>query len=149
VVYAIANFDKEPRSFLYAFAQSYQTISYFRLELPGTTKAKLLAAIKTLLARCIPAMFGFTVYNSYTQAHAPARFRPPVGRRRWSAAMPWMPRMAGIDNILSEIDKHSRLHRQGIRARFHFIRPIYASDQRLSSTNRTIASSRTSRGKAL
>ena len=34
--YTIADVDKEPSAFLYAFAQNYQTISYYRLDPPGT-----------------------------------------------------------------------------------------------------------------
>jgi C1A family cysteine protease len=76
--YVIANFDKEPSAFLYAFAQSYQAISYFRLDPPGTAKDALLNSIKTLLARSIPTMFGFTVYSSYTQAATTGKIPLPI-----------------------------------------------------------------------
>ena len=66
--YVVADFEKEPTAFCYAFAQNYQTISYYRLDPPGTTPAVLLNQIKTYLAGGLPSMFGFTVYNSYTQA---------------------------------------------------------------------------------
>jgi C1A family cysteine protease len=66
--YVVANFDVEPSAFLYAFASNYQAVNYYRLDPPGTTKAALLTAIKTNLAAGLPAFFGFTVYNSYTQA---------------------------------------------------------------------------------
>lgn len=66
--YVVANFEAEPTAFLYSFAQNYQALNYYRLDPPGTTRANLLAAIKTNLAAGLPAMFGFTVYNSYTQA---------------------------------------------------------------------------------
>ncbi|MFN7900378.1 MAG: C1 family peptidase [Synechococcaceae cyanobacterium] len=66
--YIIADFDKEPSAFCYAFAQSYQAISYFRLDPPGTRPADLLAQIKTYLNAGLPSMFGFTVYNSISQA---------------------------------------------------------------------------------
>lgn len=66
--YVIADFDKEPSAFLYSFAQNYQAINYYRLDPPGTTPAALLSQIKTNLAAGLPSMFGFTVYNSYTQA---------------------------------------------------------------------------------
>ncbi|MGV2391089.1 MAG UNVERIFIED_CONTAM: hypothetical protein LVR29_31830 [Microcystis novacekii LVE1205-3] len=36
--YNIADFDKEPSAFCYAFAQSYQAISYYRLDPPGTAR---------------------------------------------------------------------------------------------------------------
>lgn len=76
--YVVANFDKEPSSFLYAFAQSYQAISYFRLDPPGTAKSALLNTIKTYLASGIPSMFGFTVYNSYNQAAATGKIPFPA-----------------------------------------------------------------------
>ncbi len=76
--YVVANFDKEPSAFLYAFAQSYQAISYFRLDPPGTAKDALLTRIKTQLAAGLPSMFGFTVYNSYTQAATTGKIPFPV-----------------------------------------------------------------------
>ncbi len=66
--YVVANFEVEPTAFLYSFAQNYQALNYYRLDPPGTAKSALLATIKTNLAAGLPAMFGFTVYNSYTQA---------------------------------------------------------------------------------
>ena len=66
--YVIADFEKEPSAFCYAFAQNFQSISYFRLDPPGIDRRVLLARIKTNLAAGLPSMFGFTVYSSYTQA---------------------------------------------------------------------------------
>ncbi|MFA5033011.1 MAG: C1 family peptidase [bacterium] len=66
--YKIADFDKEPSAFCYAFAQNYQALTYYRLDPAGTTKADLLARIKTYISAGLPSMFGFTVYSSYTQA---------------------------------------------------------------------------------
>jgi C1A family cysteine protease len=66
--YAIADFDKEPPAFCYAFAQNYQAISYYRLDPPGTATNVLLTRIKTNLAGGLPSMFGFTVYSSISQA---------------------------------------------------------------------------------
>jgi C1A family cysteine protease len=59
--YNIADFDKEPSAFCYAFAQSYQAISYYRLDPSGTARDALLARIKTELSKGLPSMFGFTV----------------------------------------------------------------------------------------
>ncbi|MFM7277800.1 MAG: C1 family peptidase [Microcystis aeruginosa] len=67
--YNIADFDKEPSAFCYAFGQSYQAISYYRLDPPGTTTNNLLTQIKTYLANGLPSMFGFTVYSSISQAN--------------------------------------------------------------------------------
>jgi len=66
--YIVADYEKEPSAFCYAFAQNYQTISYYRLDPSGTSTTNLLNQIKTNLAGGLPSMFGFTVYNSYTQA---------------------------------------------------------------------------------
>ena len=66
--YVIEDFDKEPSSFCYAFAQSYQTMQYFRLDPPDTSSDSLLRQIKTLLAAGLPSMFGFTVFSSIEQA---------------------------------------------------------------------------------
>jgi C1A family cysteine protease len=66
--YVIANFDTEPSAFLYSFAENYQAVNYYRLDPPGTPKPALLASIKANLAVGLPSFFGFTVYNSYTQA---------------------------------------------------------------------------------
>ncbi len=76
--YIIAEFDKEPSAFCYAFAQNYQAISYYRLDPPGTAKDVLLARIKTYLAAGLPSMFGFTVYNSYAQAGTTGKFPFPT-----------------------------------------------------------------------
>ena len=66
--YRPADFDKEPPAFCYAFAQNFQTISYYRLDAPGTAKAAVLTRLKTHLAGGLPAMFGFSVYSSIDQA---------------------------------------------------------------------------------
>lgn len=68
-LYNTADYDKEPPAFCYAFAQSFQAISYYRLDPPGTTTATLLAQIKTNLANGLPSMFGFTVYSSLNQSN--------------------------------------------------------------------------------
>ncbi len=66
--YVVADFDKEPSAFLYSFGQNYQALNYYRLDPAGTEKPPLLDRIRTNLASGLPAMFGFTVYNSYSQA---------------------------------------------------------------------------------
>ncbi len=66
--YKSGSFDDEPPAFCYAFAQSYKTIQYYRLDPPGTTPSQLLAQIRKFLAAGLPAMFGFTVYSSIDQA---------------------------------------------------------------------------------
>ncbi len=76
--YVVADFDKEPPAFCYAFAQNYQAISYYRLDPPGTAKNVLLNQIKTNLAAGLPSMFGFTVYSSYAQAAATGKIPYPT-----------------------------------------------------------------------
>jgi C1A family cysteine protease len=66
--YVISKFDIEPTAFLYAFADDYKAIQYFRLDPPGTTPSALLTSIKTNLDHGLPCMFGFTVYDSISQA---------------------------------------------------------------------------------
>ncbi|MBU1209636.1 MAG: cysteine protease [Proteobacteria bacterium] len=62
------SFDREPPAFCYSFAQNYQTVKYFRHDLPGTKSQEVLNKVKTYLSKGHPAMFGFTVYNSIEQA---------------------------------------------------------------------------------
>jgi len=76
--YVVADYEKEPSGFCYAFAQNYQAISYYRLDPPGTSAEALLNQIKTNLASSLPAIFGFTVYNSYTQAAMTGRIPYPT-----------------------------------------------------------------------
>ena len=76
--YNIADFDKEPSAFCYAFGQSYQAISYYRLDPPGTTRSNLLTQIKTYLANGLPSMFGFTVYSSINQANTTGKIPYPT-----------------------------------------------------------------------
>jgi len=81
--YVIADYEKEPTAFLYAYAQSYQAISYYRFDPPGTTPEKLLTRIKTFIQAGLPSMFGFTVYSSYIQAHQTGKIPFPVsGEKR-------------------------------------------------------------------
>jgi C1A family cysteine protease len=66
--YNVSDYDKEPSSFCYSFAQNYQALQYGRLDPIGTPKDFLLKQIKSLLAAGIPSMFGFTVFSSIQQA---------------------------------------------------------------------------------
>jgi C1A family cysteine protease len=62
--YKTADFDKEPSAFCYAFAQSFQSIVYYRLDPPGASRSQVLASIKSHLASQMPSMFGFSVFES-------------------------------------------------------------------------------------
>ncbi|MCA8992576.1 MAG: hypothetical protein KDA88_11375 [Planctomycetaceae bacterium] len=68
--YDITQYDVEPSAFCYAFAQSYQTIKYYRLDPPGTSRDDLMQQIWWHLACGLPVMFGFTVYSSIRQANS-------------------------------------------------------------------------------
>jgi C1A family cysteine protease len=76
--YKISDFDVEPSAFLYAFADNYKTIQYYRFDPPGVTKTTLLQTIKTYLAAGLPSMFGFTVYNSISQAATTGKIPYPA-----------------------------------------------------------------------
>lgn len=76
--YVVANYDIEPSAFLYAAAADYKAVTYFRLDPPGTAPADLLARIKTYLAAGLPAMFGFTVYSSISQANTTGKIPLPA-----------------------------------------------------------------------
>jgi C1A family cysteine protease len=75
-------FDKEPPAFCYAFAQNYQTLTYFRHD-PSATKAEeLLNATKSYLSKGHPAMFGFTVYDSIEQAEKTGKIPFPSQKEK-------------------------------------------------------------------
>lgn len=76
------DFDKEPSSFCYAFAQSYQTLKYFTHDPPGTKSEEILRKIKAYLIKGHPAMFGFTVYNSIEQADKTGGIPFPSSKER-------------------------------------------------------------------
>ncbi len=80
--YVVADFDKEPTAFCYAYAQNFQAISYYRLDPAGTAKPALLQSIKNNLAVGLPSMFGFTVYSSYAQAATTGKIPFPTAGDR-------------------------------------------------------------------
>lgn len=80
--YVVSDFDKEPTAFCYAFAQSYQALSYYRLDPPLIPRNVLLNRIKTFLAAGLPSMFGFTVYSSISQALTTGNIPYPTPRER-------------------------------------------------------------------
>lgn len=78
--YNISDYDVEPPSFCYAFAQNYQAIQYYRLDPPGTSAENLLKRVKAFLACGLPTMFGFTVFSSYQQAANDGKIPFPTAR---------------------------------------------------------------------
>ncbi len=75
-------FDEEPPAFCYAFAQSYQAITYYKYDPPGTTPDVVLGRVKTNLAAGLPAMFGFVVYSSISQAGTTGKIPFPAAGER-------------------------------------------------------------------
>jgi C1A family cysteine protease len=80
--YVVADFDVEPSAFLYAFADNYKTIQYYRLDPAGTAKNLLLDRIKLYLCSGLPSMFGFTVYTSITQAENTGKIPYPTSSEK-------------------------------------------------------------------
>jgi len=78
--YEIADYDKEPSAFCYAFAQNYQSIKYFKLDPRVTPKDLLLERIRTFIAYGLPSMFGFSVFNSIGQAEDDGKIPYPSSR---------------------------------------------------------------------
>jgi C1A family cysteine protease len=75
--YDTTKFDVEPPAFVYALGQAYQAETFYRLDPAGTAPADILAAIKSHLQAGIPPMFGFTVYDSISQAGGSGKGRIP------------------------------------------------------------------------
>jgi C1A family cysteine protease len=68
--YDTKKFDAEPPAFVYALGQAYKAEKFYRLDPGGTAPEDILAAIKKHLAAGVPSMFGFTVYDSISQANS-------------------------------------------------------------------------------
>lgn len=69
--YVIADFDKEPTSFVYAVADNYEALQYFCHGPLGMNvpPADILASVKKYLAAGIPSMFGFYGFPSFDQSN--------------------------------------------------------------------------------
>ncbi len=63
------DFDVDPSPFCYSFAENYKALKYFRHDPANSSKDAILASVKKNLAAGIPAMFGFTVFDSISQAN--------------------------------------------------------------------------------
>jgi len=61
--YDVKAFEQEPSAFLYALAQNYQALTYYRLDGFGVDPAKTLDRIKANLILNRPCMFGIIVYS--------------------------------------------------------------------------------------
>jgi C1A family cysteine protease len=76
--YEVNKYDEEPPAFVHALAQNFQAARYLRLDQDSLDPAALLTRIKTYLAAKLPAMFGFTVYNSIREAATTGKIPFPV-----------------------------------------------------------------------
>ena len=65
--YKVADFDKEPDSFIYSIADNYEAIKYFCHDPQGAKIPfpDVLASVKKYLEAGIPSMFGFWGFPSY------------------------------------------------------------------------------------
>ena len=80
--YNTADYEEEPPAFCYAFAQDFQTLLYYRLDPPNADKEMLLRRIKVFLSAGLPSMFGFSVFNSITQARINGKVPFPCPREK-------------------------------------------------------------------
>ncbi|ALG11355.1 C1 family peptidase [Kibdelosporangium phytohabitans] len=62
--YDVAQFEADPPAFVFAYAQNFQALTYFRLDPANASGKEVLATVRRHLAAGVPSMFGFTVYNS-------------------------------------------------------------------------------------
>ena len=63
---------------MYALGQAYQAQTFYRLDPAGTAPTAILDAIKNHLFVGLPSMFGFTVYDSISQANGTGRIPFPI-----------------------------------------------------------------------
>ena len=77
--YNIANYDKEPGSFVYSLADNYQSVKYFCHDPQGSDlpAAEVLSSIKKYLEAGIPSMFGFWGFNSFEDSDNPGNIPYP------------------------------------------------------------------------
>lgn len=72
-------FDDDPPSFCYSYAQNYQTVKYFRLDSEDAAfdRQLLLFKVKAALSAGIPCIFGLTLYSSvYNERHTSRGYIP-------------------------------------------------------------------------
>ncbi len=62
-------FDDEPGSFVYALADNYEALRYFRHDPVGADRRTVLNRVKLWLAAGVPAMFGFYGFNSFNNTN--------------------------------------------------------------------------------
>jgi C1A family cysteine protease len=68
--------DVEPDAFLYALAQEFNAMKYYRLDPVGRTEEEVLAAIKANLDAKLPVMGGFVVYENIEESETNGGYIP-------------------------------------------------------------------------
>jgi C1A family cysteine protease len=89
--YVVADFDKDPSSFVYAVADNYEAIKYFchdplGANIPANT---VLLRVKMYLAAKIPSMFGFFGFPSFNNSNVRGGipYPCPGERAQWGHAI--------------------------------------------------------------
>lgn len=89
--YKIADFDKEPPSFVYAVADNFEALRYFSHDplAHAVPRPQVLSSVKTYIAAGIPSMFGFWGYDSFGSGDAPGNIPMPGPNEpiRWGHAV--------------------------------------------------------------
>ena len=82
-------FDDEPGGFIYALADNYEAIHYFRHDPVGADRRDVLNRIKVWLAAGVPAMFGFYGCDSFnnTNVLGGIPYPCPGENARWGHAI--------------------------------------------------------------
>jgi C1A family cysteine protease len=66
--FRLDSLNAEPPAFVYALAQNFQALKYYRYDPKGSNYADVLRQAKTNLAAGLPAMFGFYLFPSINQS---------------------------------------------------------------------------------
>ncbi|QTA84251.1 C1 family peptidase [Desulfonema magnum] len=64
-------FDDEPSNFVYAIAENFEALSYFRHDPQGVPADRVLGNVKRFLAYGIPSMLGFYGFRSFNYTNVP------------------------------------------------------------------------------
>nr|WP_042196325.1 C1 family peptidase [Kibdelosporangium sp. MJ126-NF4]CEL22553.1 Cysteine protease [Kibdelosporangium sp. MJ126-NF4]CTQ89409.1 Cysteine protease [Kibdelosporangium sp. MJ126-NF4] len=76
--YDVTQFEADPPAFVFAYAQNFQALTYFRLDPPNTVGKDVLDTVRKHLAAGVPSMFGFTVYGSIRRPAKPGEIPFPA-----------------------------------------------------------------------
>ena len=82
-------FDDEPGSFIYALADNFEAIRYFRHDPVGSDRKAVLNRVKVWLAAGVPAMFGFYGFDSFDNTNVPGGipYPCPGEKAQWGHAI--------------------------------------------------------------